>query len=68
MNELENRVNDLEVKYSFQDELVNELNLLVAAQQEKIEELTKAIKELVEQSSEHGNQNSSLKNERPPHY
>lgn len=67
MNDLEKRVNDLESKFSFQDELVNELNLIVTEQQGKITELTAALKYL-KQNSEQGDQNTSLKNERPPHY
>lgn len=67
MTELENRINDLESKFSFQDELLNQLNLIVSEQQGKISELTEIIKYLKEQMGQEG-QNSSSNNERPPHY
>jgi SlyX protein len=68
MKNLEERVNDLEIKFSYQDELINELNLMVADQQKYIEELKKVIKELVNNNGEKNIGNTSLKNERPPHY
>lgn len=64
MSDLESRVNELEIKFSYQDELLNELNLLVAKQQEKLDEMTEFLKHL----SETSDNNSSLKNEKPPHY
>lgn len=67
MSDLEKRINDLESKFSFQDELLNELNLIVTEQQGKITELTETLKYL-KQESGGDDQNSSLKNERPPHY
>lgn len=68
MSDLEKRINDLEIKFSYQDELVNELNLIVAEQQKKIDDMKTLLKSLCENSSESGAQNSSLPNERPPHY
>ena len=67
MSDLEKRVNELESKFSFQDQLVGELNLIVADQQAKITELIEALRHL-KQSSGDGDQRSSLENERPPHY
>ena len=67
MSDLEKRVNDLESKFSFQDELVNQLNLIVTEQQSKITVLTESLKYL-KQESGGDDQNSSLKNEKPPHY
>lgn len=64
MQELEKRINDLEVKFSFQDDLINELNLIVAKQEVKISEMVEYLKHLSE-SSEPG---STLDNEKPPHY
>lgn len=67
MNDLEQRINDLESKFSFQDELLNELNLIISDQQKKIAGLIDAVKYL-KQNSGGDDQNSSLKNEKPPHY
>ncbi len=68
MNDLEDRLNNLEIKFSYQDELINELNLIVANQQSKIDKMEEMLKQIHEQSSEDGSQNTSLENERPPHY
>ena len=68
MKNLEERVNDLEIKFSYQDELINELNLIVADQQKYIEAHKKVIKELVNTEGEAKMGNTSLKDERPPHY
>lgn len=66
MSDLEKRINDLESKFSFQEELVNELNLIVAEQQGEIKTLTETIKYLKDSAGQDG-QNTSM-NERPPHY
>mgnify|MGYP001093295012 CR=1 FL=1 len=62
MNELEERLVALEEKFSYQDELVNELNKIVAEQQTAIEFLVKEIKGLSEQAA------TGSSNEKPPHY
>ena len=41
MKDLEKRVNDLEIKFSYQDELINELNLIITEQQNKVTEIIK---------------------------
>ncbi len=66
MNDLEQRLNDIEVKYSYQEQFIQELNKTVIQQQSKIEEITEYLKELQRPSG--NDQNTSLKNERPPHY
>ncbi|MCK5883714.1 MAG: SlyX family protein [Bacteriovoracaceae bacterium] len=68
MSDLDNRVSDLEVKLSYQDELLNELNIIVADQQSKIGKMTQMLKNMSEQSTKGGSHNSSLEDERPPHY
>lgn len=67
MSDFEKRINDLESKFSFQEELVNELNLIVAEQQGEIKILTEAIKYLKDSAGQDG-QSSNMNNERPPHY
>ena len=67
MNDLEKRLNDLEIKFAYQDELLNELNLIVAKQQKKNDDLTKALKAVSNKVSA-GSSNSLDKDEKPPHY
>lgn len=62
MTELEERLVSLEEKFSYQDELVNELNKIVAEQQTTIEFLVKEIKGLSALTA------ASSTNEKPPHY
>ncbi len=68
MKELEERINNLEIKFSYQDELINELNLIVTDQQIQIEMMAKALQGLLDSQSQGGVNNSSLKDDRPPHY
>lgn len=57
------RLNDLEIKFSYQEELLNELNKIVANQQMVIDKLVKEVKKLHEESEG----DKSLQ-EKPPHY
>lgn len=68
MKNLEDRINDLEIKFSYQDELINELNLIVAEQSTYIEQIKKSLQELKTEKQDENVPNSSLENERPPHY
>ncbi len=68
---LEDRIISLEEKYSHQDELVNQLNSIVAQQETMIEGLAFELKSLREafQQTSNGNTNGpSLMDEVPPHY
>jgi SlyX protein len=65
---IEERVKDLEVKFSHQDYLVDQLNRIVTNQQIIIEKLQKDILELKLSQSENGSQTISLQDEVPPHY
>lgn len=66
MNELEKRLISLEEKFSYQDEIVTELNKIVSDQQSTISFLVKEIKGLSEMASSGTSMN--LKDEVPPHY
>ncbi len=68
MDDLEKRLTDLEVKFSYQDQLINELNMIVAEQGMEIDKLKKLTKSLNEQLTKGGDHNTSLENDRPPHY
>ena len=66
----EERFIDLETRLAHQDQLLNELNDVVIAQQAKImqlEELSKALIQRVRASGE-GSSESDPSDERPPHY
>lgn len=57
------RLNDLEIKFSYQEELLNELNKIVANQQMIIDKLVKEVKKLHDQ-----NEGDKSVQEKPPHY
>lgn len=66
---LEKRINDLEIKFSHQDNLVDQLNKIISNQQLLIEKLQKDILELKLSQSENGAQASrTLADDVPPHY
>ncbi|MFQ5518475.1 MAG: SlyX family protein [Mariprofundus sp.] len=67
---MEERIIELETRLSYQDHLIGELNDVVTAQQQQIDQLEKAVKQL----REHFNQSSGSGLARPdeevppPHY
>ncbi|MDD4972720.1 MAG: SlyX family protein [Bacteriovorax sp.] len=65
---LEERIKDLEVKFSHQDFLVDQLNKIVTNQQLMLEKLQKDILELKLSQSESAPQARSLEDDVPPHY
>ncbi len=66
MKDLVDRINNLEIKFSYQDELINELSLIISDQQTRIEELSKALKRFLQENPSSGT--SLSKDEKPPHY
>ena len=65
---LEEKIKNLEVKFSHQDFLLDQLNKIVTAQQLTIEKLQKDILELKLSQSENNSQSRSLADDVPPHY
>ncbi|MGZ3790675.1 MAG: SlyX family protein [Bacteriovorax sp.] len=65
---LEKRLEDLEIKFSHQDYLLDQLNKIVANQQLIIEKLQQNVIELMLSQSEGPATPRSLKDEVPPHY
>lgn len=66
----ENRLIDIEIKLSRQEDLVEELNKLVYRQQQKIDQLDKLCEALlrhVRELSDTATERSAA-NEKPPHY
>lgn len=67
---MEERLINLEVKFSHQDEFILQLNKIVTEQQERIERLEKESLELrrIIEAMDSGNDALSLDNSKPPHY
>ena len=67
---IEERLEKLETKISFQEDLIEELNKTVYQQQQKLdqlEEICRALARHVQALAEAGNEGKPA-NERPPHY
>ena len=65
----EDRITNLEIKLSFTEDLIDELNQTIYKQQQQIEFLYRELKSIKEQASGgDGAGESSLKDEIPPHY
>jgi SlyX protein len=67
---IEERLEKIEIKISFQEDLLDELNKTIYEQQKKLQQLEAVCISLVRQIqslAEASNENKTL-NERPPHY
>lgn len=65
----EERLEQLEIKLSYAEDLLDSLNTLVARQQDHIDRLLREVAELRRQRSEEPSQAfRSLRDELPPHY
>ena len=65
----DDRITNLEIKLSFTEDLIDQLNQTIYKQQQQIEFLSRELKSIKEQtSSGDGAGNSSPKEEIPPHY
>ena len=66
---MEARINELEAKLAFAEDLLEELNRTVYRQQQAIERLEKDVRELRKQiAASTPNEPHSLRDEIPPHY
>ena len=66
---MEARINELEVKLSFAEDLHEELNRTVYHQQLQIDRLQQAVRELREQAATAApGESRNLRDEIPPHY
>lgn len=66
---MESRITELEIKISYTEDLVEELNRLVFRQQEQIDLLFREIRALREQAQNTQPQEQrSLRDDLPPHY
>lgn len=65
----EDRITNLEIKLSFTEDLIDQLNQTIYKQQQQIEFLYRELKSMKEQAgSADGIGNSTPKDEIPPHY
>ncbi|MBX3653675.1 MAG: SlyX family protein [Ramlibacter sp.] len=63
------RLTDLEIKASFTEDLVDELNRVIVRQQEQIDLLARQLSQIKAQQEGAGaGEFRSLRDERPPHY
>ena len=64
------RLSDLEIKASFTEDLLDQLNLTIYRQQQQIDDLIRVVADLRKQLPEAGAPGSgqAIVNERPPHY
>lgn len=67
MKPVEDRLTELEIKASFADDLLEQLNDLVARQQQQIEALQRELIALRQQVRDGGSSSGPV-DERPPHY
>lgn len=66
---LEARVMDLEVKASYTDDLLEQLNMTIYRQQQQIDALINEVRQLRQQVPEGGHgAPGNLRDELPPHY
>lgn len=67
---LENRLTELEIKASFNEDLLDQLNAVVVRQQQQIDLLLRDVRELRSQASQGSPAGSATqaRDELPPHY
>lgn len=68
-NDTEQRLTELEIKTSFNEDLLDQLNQTIFRQQQQIDQLVRAISRLQQQVPEDGaGEARNLRDELPPHY
>lgn len=66
---IDNRLTELEIKASFTEDLLEQLNQVVIRQQQQIDLLVRELTDLKRQQRDSGGgEFRSLRDERPPHY
>ncbi|MNV95572.1 hypothetical protein D3C71_1904760 [compost metagenome] len=66
--DIERRLLELEVKSSFADDLLEQLNQIIVRQQQQIDRLLREVADLRQQTPEGAAPLRSLRDELPPHY
>lgn len=68
-DDMQKRLDELEIKAAFTEDLLEQLNLTVYQQQQQIEGLAKLVAQLREQAPDQGaGASRNLRDELPPHY
>ncbi|NMM90319.1 SlyX protein [Rhodococcus sp. SRB_17] len=67
-HDTDQRLTELEIKASYSDDLLEQLNLLVYRQQQQIDALLQEVQRLRHQMPEGGSAPRNLRDELPPHY
>lgn len=68
-HDTQRRLTDLEIKTSFQEDLLDELNQIIVRQQQQIDLLIREIADLKQSSTDTGlGAPRNLRDELPPHY
>lgn len=65
---MESRITELEIRLALQDDLLDDLNQIIARQQQQIDQLRQDLRYLQERSSGPEQTDRSLLDEIPPHY
>ncbi|PPA73164.1 SlyX protein [Achromobacter spanius] len=68
MQDIERRLQELEIKSSFADDLLEQLNQIIVRQQQQIDRLQREVADLRQQAPEGAVPFRSLRDELPPHY
>ncbi len=68
LHALEQRITDLEIKLSFTEDTVEQLNVVIVRQQAQIERLVRELVELRDRTAAEPGGFRSLRDELPPHY
>lgn len=68
-NNIEQRLTDLEIKASFTEDMVDQLNQVIVRQQQQLDRLVREIGQLQQQTPDgEAGVSSRLRDELPPHY
>ncbi len=67
-HDTDKRLTDLEIKASFGEDLLDQLNQVIVRQQQQIDALIHEISQLRQQMPEAGNSGSRPGDDLPPHY
>ncbi|AUT49701.1 SlyX family protein [Achromobacter sp. Marseille-Q0513] len=66
--DIERRLTELEIKASFADDMLEQLNQIIVRQQQQMERLARELADLRQQQQPEGAAFRSLRDELPPHY
>lgn len=65
---MESRITELEIRLALQDNLLDDLNQIIARQQQQLDQIRQELRHLQERSSGQEQTGRSLLDEIPPHY